>query len=472
MGYKKKLHRFRPGSEPPVETQRTKQRSKAEPCDPASLERGVRQLLADKVNGNMVGLWLLLPEHLRLGTWDLLCGWSGQDGARIEPRLALQLVHEAALCVTGVRQKRTLSQKGFELAHGLPFVATDQAIHQLLEKHTVAEAQALQVALGQIRRASGHYHGKLLAIDPHRVRSYSKRQMRRHRGKDRDQSTKVAQSFFALDADTHQPVCFLNTTSARTVTQATPELLQLAQRILNPKAGEILVLADSEHFSAKLLDQVRSDTCFELLVPMPNQRPLQQQIQAIPAEQFSRHWAGYATTRQPYEMTHGQSGAFHQYIQRHGEREQDWIFNAFLSTTDRDAVDTLCRDYPKRWHVEEFFNTHQALGWKRAGTMNLNVRYAQMTMALIAQAAIHQLRQRLGEPVAEWDAAHMANSIFLGLDGDIRVTHDTVLVTYYNAPNVDLLRQHYENLPDKLQQENVDPRMPWLYDYKLDFRFK
>ena len=152
------------------------------------------------------------------------------------------------------------------------------------------------------------------------MQSYSKRQMRRHRGKDRDQSTKVAQTFFALDADTHQPVCFLNTTSARTVTQATPELLQLAQRILNPKAGEILVLADSEHFSAKLLDQVRSDTCFELLVPMPKQRPLQQQIQAIPAEQFSRHWAGYATTRQPYEMTHGQSGAFHQYIQRHGER--------------------------------------------------------------------------------------------------------------------------------------------------------
>jgi hypothetical protein len=32
----------------------------------------------------------------------------------------------------------------------------------------------LQVALGKIRRASGHFEGKLLAIDPHRVRSYSK----------------------------------------------------------------------------------------------------------------------------------------------------------------------------------------------------------------------------------------------------------------------------------------------------------
>ncbi len=50
--------------------------------------------------------------------------------------------------------------------------------------------------------------------------------------------------------------------------------------------------------------------------------------------------------------------------------------------------------------MEEFFNANQALGWQRAGTMNLNIRYGQMTMALIAQTVIHQLRTRLGEPYA------------------------------------------------------------------------
>jgi hypothetical protein len=69
------------------------------------------------VSGNLVGLWLLIPEHLRLGTWDLLCGWTGQPTRRPEPRLALQLVHEAALCTTGVPEKRALSQNGFELAN-------------------------------------------------------------------------------------------------------------------------------------------------------------------------------------------------------------------------------------------------------------------------------------------------------------------------------------------------------------------
>ena len=61
-----------------IETQRTRRRTRAELCDPASLERGVRQLLADKVSGNLVGLWLLIPEHLRLGTWDFLFRFSPQ----------------------------------------------------------------------------------------------------------------------------------------------------------------------------------------------------------------------------------------------------------------------------------------------------------------------------------------------------------------------------------------------------------
>ena len=86
--------------------------------DPDVIERGVRQLLANKISGTMVGIWLLIPEYLRLGTWDLLKSWSGMPDERVEPRLALQLINESALCVNGIRMKRTLSQKGFELATG------------------------------------------------------------------------------------------------------------------------------------------------------------------------------------------------------------------------------------------------------------------------------------------------------------------------------------------------------------------
>jgi hypothetical protein len=129
-------------------------------------------------------------------------------------------------------------------------------------------------------------------------------------------------------------------------------------------------------------------------------------------------------------------------------------------------------DYPKRCHVEEFFNAHQALGLGRAGTMNLDIRYGQMTMALIAQAVLHRLSRRLGEPYCEWDAGHLAKSLLAGLEGDVRVTGNTIVVTYYNAPNVERLREHYEHLPERLSAEHIDPHVPWLYGFELDFRFR
>lgn len=420
----------------------------------------------------MLGLWLLVPEHLRLGSWDVLSRWAQQATERVEPRLALQLVHESALCVTGIRYSRHLSQRGFELLNGLPFVASDRAIHDLLEAHSVADAEALQVHLGLLRRARGHYAGKTLAIDPHRMRSYSKRQMCRFRGDSVSKPFKVGQAFFCLDTETHQPVCCTAGSSAMSVLRATPELLRLAQTILNPDPGQVLIVADTEHYVGELLEHVKEHTPFDLLVLMPRGEAQQAQIRKADASLFTPRWAGFATAKRPYQLGNKRAGQLTQYLQRSGEKPEDCDFKAFLSTRDGDEVEDLTQAYPQRWHVEEFFNAHQALGWKRAATMNLNIRYAQMSMALIAQAAIYQFRQRVGHPCSEWDAAHLANAVFRGIDGDLRLSGDTILVTLYNAPQVDKLRPHYEGLPAKLSTEGIDPRIPWLYEYKLDFRFK
>lgn len=473
LACKKKLYQYRPDRTPTVlDTFRTRKKNRLERADPASLERGVRELLAAKVSGDMMGLWLLVAEHLRLGTWDMLCGWTQRAPAQVEPRLALQLVHEAALCVTGVRQERSLSQKGFELLNGLPFVASDLAVHQLLEARTVAAATSLQVQLGLVRRARGHFQGSLLAIDPHRVRSYSKRQMCRYGNDQVGRPYKVAPTFFCLDADTHQPVCFTTASSAFSVSQATVPLLALAAAILNPAPGQVLVLADSEHLTAEIVDYCKANSPFDLLVPMDNTKSLQKRLRALPADSFAPRWAGFATTKITHTMKRALTSTHQLYVQRSGEKAEEWQFKAFLSTRDGAEVDDLTLAYPRRWHVEEFFNAHQALGWNRAGTRNLHVRYGQMTMALLAQAAIHQFRQRLGRPWSETEASHLARSVFQGMDGDIRVSDDTILVTFYNAPDADRMRHHYEGLPKKLAAEQVDPRVPWLYGYKLDFRFK
>jgi hypothetical protein len=298
--------------------------------------------------------------------------------------------------------------------------------------------------------------------------------MQRRCVKPAERPRKTAQTFFVLDADTHEPICFTTGTASCTATAGAQESLGLAAAILSPQPGETLVVADTEHFTVKLLDHIKSRTKFDLLVPMPARRARLDALRALPSETFTPHWAGYATAKLPYIPSRGKSGPFYQYAQRTGECPEEYHFKVFVATTDRDEVPALTDEFPKRWRVEEFFNANQALGWNRAGTCNLNIRYGQMTMALLAEAALCQFRRRIGLPEKDWDAKHLAHAYLQGLEGDVRVdgAGETVIVTYYNARDAGQFRRHYEDLPAKLKAEGIDARLPWLYDFKLDFRFR
>jgi len=94
-----------------------------------------------------------------------------------------------------------------------------------------------------------------------------------------------------------------------------------------------------------------------------------------------------------------------------------------------------------------------------------------MTMALMAQTVIHQFRSRLGAPFATWDAQHLAWNYFRGLEGDIRVKGDTILVTYYNAPMLSGCGRNTKTCgqtPGRKRRSAI----PWLYGFQLDFRFR
>ena len=429
-----------------------------------SLEGNVRQLLADKVSGNYVGLWLLLPEHLRLGDWDLLKAWSGtlQDTA-INPRLALQMVHESALCANGIRQQRSLHQKGLELLNGLPFVASDRAIHELLNQHTMAEAHTLQIALGKLRLANNHYCGEYVLIDPHRIQTWSQREMQPKKARPKAPPRKTVQTFFAIDGQSGQPFSFGMGSSSVTINQATIPLIERLNEIVSHEA---LILADTEHFTSDILGFISMQPKFTMLMPMPRTKSILNQAMSM---SYTPQWAGYAVAEGEYRLVNHQK-SLRLIAQRTGEREDRYDYKPFITTSHLPASELMTLIFPLRWNIEEFFNIEAALGWNRAATLNLNIRFARITFALIAQALIYQFKQKLSAPIQNWNATSIADKLFKGIDGDIRVRDHTIFVTFYNAP--EYLKPYYEHLPQKLRKEGIDPRIPWLYDYQVDFRFK
>ena len=111
------------------------------------------------------------------------------------------------------------------------------------------------------------------------------------------------------------------------------------------------------------------------------------------------------------------------------------------------------------------------MGWNRASTFNLNIKYGKQTLALIAQAATNQLKNQLPDCFKNWTAAHTAQQILTNMEGDLRVVDDTIIVTYYRDHENLKLKPIFENLPQKLEEEGINPKIPWLFDFKLDFRF-
>ncbi len=395
--------------------------------NPAGNERGVREMLSKKVSTGVAGLWFLVGEHLRLGTWDLLKGLTGKTDYDFEPRIAQQLINESAACRSRIRSGNYITNQGFELLNGLRVLVSDEEVHKFLNQ-------------------------------------YSKRIMPKKKKRPGASAEKMLQSYFLLDAQTKQPISFNIGSSGINLLAPTLQSMETAKVVSN----NAIVLADKEHYNKRFFGQMSTLTKHSLLVPAQENTKIRKIEKKL---EYKEVWAGYAVAEDSFSFA-GSKQNYRLIVQREGLREEDYQYKSFLTTSDKSPEELMTKYYPERWTIESFFNNEGALGFDSASTFNLNVKFGKMNMALFAQAALYQFRQKLPPPYNSWDAEHFADSILRGIDGDIRIKRDTIIVTCYNVPEAYNIHKFYSNLPQRLASEDIDPRIPWLYNFKLDFRFK
>jgi hypothetical protein len=465
LSSKKGLHKANPNNQvQEIAVQETKRKEVKVQISPKDNEREFRQMLAKKISGTAVGIWLLVPELQRLGAWDILKAWTGKTDIDLEPRIAMQLINESALCINRVRKKNSLGHQGFQLANGMGRLVTDEQVHLLLNKHSMEESNQMLINLGLQRRLSGHYKGGVIAMDPHRILSSSQRIMSKKQKKADTPSEKMLQTFFTVCAQTGQPIMATMSSNGLPTSKASTLLLSATGEIIKSPA---LYVADKEHFSAELFEFSNQQQLFDLLTPAINSNKIKKILKSL---QYKTLWAGFALAET--EFSFDQDNKKYRLIaQRQGESNENYSFSAFVTTSYNDAQQLITEHYDKRWSVEEFYRFENEMGLNRASTLNLNIRYGRLANSMIAQAATYQLRNKLKDDYKTWDARHLSNEILAWSDGDIRVNDDTIIITFYNAPKY-INQWDYVNLPKILTNEGVNPKIPWLFDFKLDFRFK
>lgn len=434
------------------------------------MERQFREILSNKVSGTTTGLWLLIPEHLKLGTWDLLGKMShSQDDTQLKRKLGLQVIHESAMCNTRIRKSNTICHQGFDILNGLPFIASDVQIHNLLSEHSLEQSRELQIALGKLRQIKGDYRGNLIAMDPHRIVSYTERISPKKKIKRNERAKKMLQTFFAIDSQTGQPIGFDIGFSSNTVSNGTKNLVKQIKEII-PACNNPLILSDAEHYTEELLNLFALDNSLDILVPAPRNQRIVKYFNKL---EYKEYWPGYYIGTSSFRFGDDRSIPEQLLIvQRQGLKQTEFEYKAFISTRKENVVEMLTTEFPTRWTIEEYFKYEGSLGWNKALTQNLNIRYGKMSLCLITQYLINQLRKILPEDYRKYEVKHLSDEMFHKFNGDLRVKDDKIIVTLYGIPEKFGLRTHYENLPQKLESENINPRVPWLYNYKVDFHFK
>jgi hypothetical protein len=186
-------------------------------------------------------------------------------------------------------------------------------------------------------------------------------------------------------------------------------------------------------------------------------------------QEYTRQWAGYSTAETIFAFNSSDI-KLRLIIQREGEGAEKYKYKGFLTNSNKSAVSLLSENFPKRWTIENFFNFEQSHGWANASTMNLNIKNGKQTLALIGQAATHQLKNKLPRDYKNWTTKSLADNLLTNLDGDIRVKKNKIIVTYYGDQKKLELAKHYSNISKQLTQEEFSPKIPWLLD--LEFRFK
>ncbi|WP_153798608.1 hypothetical protein [Foetidibacter luteolus] len=105
------------------------------------------------------------------------------------------------------------------------------AVHELLDMHTVQTYEHLQITLMQLRRLQHHYDGRhVLAIDPHRIQSATRRTMPHKKKRPDEPGHKMMQTFFCVDAFSGQPLAFTLGSSGKNCSPATLQLADIIEQ--------------------------------------------------------------------------------------------------------------------------------------------------------------------------------------------------------------------------------------------------
>jgi hypothetical protein len=378
--------------------------------------------------------------------------------------LALGLVFESIFGYTaGIRSVDTVSRADFGLLAGLPFLPSPSTQYRFLQAVSCHSALDFQVTLGKRLVTLGHITpGQPVNVDAHNIKTYSRKAMKPSFITQEAHYGKAIRTFYTQDQASKKPLIALAAYSGTTVSQSTRQLATLTRTLLE---RDFLMVADKEGYCGQLIQDLHAQYGIEVLTPIKPSPKRQAEFEAVPLEQYDQTvWGQVATL---YTTMIHFNGPLRMLLKK---RRNGQYFALITPACDMSA-ETAMPTYTKRWRIENFFAENTFLGMNHLPSLNLNAIQTMLSLRLLAFHVVDNFRYDLG-PAYQKKSPELIHREFIdGVQGRVQLRGNLIEISIYGFEHEAAAAAILVNLDAKLEKAGVDPRIPWLGNRRLRFKF-
>jgi len=425
----------------------------------------VTSLLKRGLTSTSAGGFFFIPYLLQLGAYDLIksMGRPKLEGIPNE-NIALGIVFESLFgYIKGIRSVDSVSRADFGLLAGLPFLPSPSTQYRYLQSVSCKSALDFQVDMGRKLVELGQIiPGFPVNIDGHNISTYSRKEMKQSYITKEARYGKAIRTFYTQDQNSKKPLMAMATYSGTTVAQITSKLADMTRDILSQ---EFVLVADKEWYCGRLIQELHEQYGINILVPVKKSDNRTAEFDSIPLEKYHKSELGNIAA--VYTTMKDFNGPLKMFL----KKQPDGKYFALITPEQEMDTDVAMPTYTKRWRIENFFRENNFLGINHLPSLNLNAIQTMLSLKLLAFNVLDNFRHDLGPEYSHKTPDLIYREFVDGVQGRVQLTGDTIIVNVYGFEREHAVAPILTNLEAKLKKANVDPRIPWLGDRRLEFKF-
>lgn len=374
--------------------------------------------------------------------------------------------------ISHLNDERDISKS---IVAGLTKIPDQSLIQRFLDRFQRPYVELLTLEIGEKAHQLGQIIGRILNIDTHTKPFYGQAKMKKTKVSSRNRVMKAVITAFVQDQETGNMIYATNNFKKYSISQMLIILVEKVKSITGTFPEHVLF--DLGFYNGRVFARLkRLGIKFTTLCKKYPSAKIK--IQKVVAEnnftpiKFTtpsrKRMKGKIIDSTTTHVRHYRWKLRLIILKVQGKKE----LISFLTSDFDSAVIEVIERYARRWRIENWF-TEQLTSYSLDNLPSSNYlkNDALDAIRLFTSDVVKLFMNDVGEGYQRVFPKTFYREVLKDLGAYVKLREDTIVVTFDLFDHQYLLEPIFRDIEEKLKEHRVDPRIPWLSNYKLDFGF-